>query len=42
MLEMQIKEEEKKHNMELKAWDKKIKEAESKLTELNQDLKEKE
>jgi hypothetical protein len=31
VIENQIKDEEKKHNFELKGWDKKIKEAEAKL-----------
>ena len=39
---MSVKEEEKKHRMELKAWDKKIKEAEMALEGYNKDLKEKE
>ena len=41
-LESQVKEEEKKHRVEMRQWDRKIKEAEIKLDDLNKELKEKE
>lgn len=37
-----MKEEEKKHKIEMRTWDRKIKEAEMRLEEMNKDLKEKE
>ena len=37
-----MKEEEKKHKVEMRNWDKKIKEAEIKMEDLNKELKEKE
>lgn len=42
LLEAQVKDEEKKHRLELKLWDKKIKEAESRLEDFNKEVKEKE
>lgn len=41
-LEAQIAEEEKKHKIEMKKWEKKIQASESKLEGLNKELKEKE
>jgi len=41
-LETQIQDEEKKHRIEMRKWEKKIKESEVKLEEYNKELKEKE
>jgi hypothetical protein len=41
-LESQVKDEEKKHRVEMKNWDKKIKDSEGKLDDLTKELKEKE
>lgn len=42
LLEGQIAEEEKKHKIEMKKWEKKIQSSEQKLEALNKELKEKE
>jgi hypothetical protein len=42
VLEKQITEEEKRHRLELRKWERKIKESENRLDTFNKELKEKE